>query len=139
MIQQTMSPALKPGAVIFAKDLACMARFYQELLGLQELERAPGHVLLESEHLQLVIHAIPKPYAEAIHIGVPPTLREEQAIKLFFSVASLATARRLAAALGGGLKPASKEWQIEGSLRAFRACDGHDPEGNVLQCREPLV
>jgi len=133
-----MSPSIKPGAVIFAKDLACLARFYQELLGLQVLERERGHVVLESEHLQLVIHAIPKPHAQSIHISVPPALREERAIKLFFPVDSLAVARQLAAALGGGLSPVSKEWQIEGGPRAFRACDGYDPEGNVLQCREAL-
>lgn len=130
---------LKPGAVIFAKDLACMTRFYQELFGLQLLESEPGHVVLESEHLQLVVHAIPKQYAQSISISVPPVLREEQTIKLFFAVDSIAAARERAAALGGGLSPASKEWQIEGSVRAFRACDGYDPEGNVLQCREALT
>ena len=115
-----------------------MARFYQELLGLQLLEREPGHVVLESELFQLVIHAIPKKYAQAIHISVPPAVREEQAIKLFFPVDSLAAVRQRAAALGGGLSPANKEWQIEGGLRAFRACDGFDPEGNVFQVREGL-
>lgn len=130
--------SLKPGAVIFAKDLACMTRFYQELFGLQLLESEPGHAVLESEHLQLVVHAIPKQYAQSISISVPPVLREEQAIKLFFAVDGLAAARQRAAALGGGLSPASKEWQIEGGARAFRACDGYDPEGNVLQCREAL-
>lgn len=133
-----MSHSLKPGAVIFAKDLTCMARFYQELFGLQLLEREAGHAVLESEHLQLVIHAIPKQHAKGIHISVPPVLREEQAIKLFFPVSSLAAARQLAQTLGGGLSPVSKEWQIEGGPRAFRACDGFDPEGNVLQCREAL-
>jgi len=133
-----MSSSIKPGAVIYAKDLACMARFYQELLGLQELEREPGHVVLESELVQLVIHAIPEQHAQGIHISVPPVLREEQAIKLCFTVGSIAVARQRAATLGGGLSPASQEWQVEGGVLAFRACNGFDPEGNVLQCREAL-
>lgn len=133
-----MSSSIKPGAVIYAKDLACMARFYQELFGFQALEREPGHVVLESEHVQLVIHAIPEQYAQGIPISVPPALREEQAIKLCFTVDSIAAARQRAAALGGGLSPASQEWQVEGGVLAFRACNGYDPEGNVLQCREAL-
>ena len=30
--------------------------------------------------------------------------------------------------------PTTAEWQA--SERGFRACDGHDPEGNVIQVRE---
>lgn len=43
--------------------------------------------------------------------------------------------RVTAASLGGHIKPAAAEW----SARGFRACDGHDPEGNVLQVRETAV
>ena len=46
---------------------------------------------------------------------------------------SLAEARARAPALGGRLAPAGKEW----AARGFRACDGVDPEGNVVQFREP--
>jgi hypothetical protein len=36
------------------------------------------------------------------------------------------------AGAGGELNPPDKEF----AARGFRACDGHDPEGNVLQLRE---
>lgn len=79
-----------------------------------------------------VVHAIPKRVADTITIASPPKLRDERAVKLFFPVASLADARDKAPALGGGLSPTKKEWEARG----FRACDGYDPEGNVVQFRE---
>ena len=39
----------------------------------------------------------------------------------------------LADGLGGLVDPPEREWTAGG----LRACDGHDPEGNVLQLREP--
>ena len=38
----------------------------------------------------------------------------------------------LAPTLGGAIKPPEAEWEARG----FRAVDGHDPEGNVVQFRE---
>jgi hypothetical protein len=49
-----------------------------------------------------------------------------------FPVGSLADARRKAPALGGELDPTHQEF----TLRGFRAGDGHDPPGNVVQFRE---
>ena len=122
----------KPGAVVFAKDPARVARFYEEIAGLSVVQVENGHVILESEDIQLVVHAIPKRVADTITIANPPELREERAIKLFFPVESLAEARDKALALGGGLSPDKKEFEARG----FRACDGYDPEGNVVQFRE---
>jgi len=127
-----MSDSLGAGAVIFAKDLARVARFYEGVLGMQRLHAAVGHIVLESPQVQLVIHGIPARIAAGIQINQPPERRSDTAIKLFFPVASLSEARAKAAALGGQLDAADKEW----TARGFRACDGHDPEGNVLQLRE---
>jgi predicted enzyme related to lactoylglutathione lyase len=59
-------------------------------------------------------------------------VRHDSYLKVCLPVASLAEARARAEALGGRLYPAQQEWQARG----FRACDGHDPEGNVFQLRE---
>lgn len=120
------------GAVIFAKDLGRLAAFYQGLLGLSAAQVEADHIVLDGPGLQLVIHAIPAAIAADIHIETPPQRREDTPIKLFFQVPSLDLARARAAALGGALNPPEQVW----SARGFRACDGHDPEGNVIQLRE---
>lgn len=128
-----MPNAAQAGAVIFAKDLHRVATFYEKLLGLTAAHSDSGHIVLASAQCELVIHAIPKAIADSFEISVPPERRSEAAIKLYFPVASIAEARAKAAALGGELNPPKREWEARG----FRACDGHDPEGNVLQLREP--
>ena len=127
-----MSNATQSGAVIFAKDLQRVATFYEKLLGLAVAHSESDHIVLASAPVELVIHAIPKAIADTFTIGVPPERRTEAAIKLYFFVPSIAEARAKAAALGGELNSPEGEWEARG----FRACDGHDPEGNVLQLRE---
>lgn len=130
-----MPNAAQAGAVIFAKDLRRVATFYEKLLGLPAVHRETDHVVLASPHFELVIHAIPKAIADSIDISVPPERRTETPIKLYFFVASIAEARANAPALGGELNPPKGEW----AARGFRACDAHDPEGNVLQLRERIA
>jgi predicted enzyme related to lactoylglutathione lyase len=127
-----MSKSAQAGAVIFAKDLQRVTTFYEKLLGLTAVHSEPEHVVLASAPIELVIHAIPKAIADTFTIAVPPERRTETPIKLYFFVASIAEARVKAAALGGELNSPEGEWEARG----FRACDGHDPEGNVLQLRE---
>lgn len=122
------------GAVIFAKDIRRVAAFYEHLCALAVVDAHSDHIVLESGAVQLVIHGIPLRIAQDIHITQPPAVREETPIKLFFPVASLAEARALAAQWGGQLLPVGREWEARG----FRACDGHDPEGNVVQFRQAL-
>lgn len=120
------------GAVVFAKDIERLARFYEALVPMQRTHAEKDHIVLAAGAVQLVIHGIPKRIADTIVIGDSPQAREETPIKLFFQVDSLAAVRAQAPALGGSLLPASKEWEARG----FRACDGVDPEGNVVQFRE---
>jgi predicted enzyme related to lactoylglutathione lyase len=122
----------KSGAVLFAKDLPRVARFYEELLGLSVAVADSDKVVLESAEFLLVVHAVPEEVADSISITSPPALRTNVPTKLFFPVASLAEARARASSLGGALYPSHKEW----SGRGFRACDGYDPEGNIVQLRE---
>jgi hypothetical protein len=82
--------------------------------------------------LQLVIVAIPEHIAASIELADPPLRRTETPIKLVFTVASIHAARTAARPLGGELNPPEREWQFQ----EFRICDGHDPEGNIVQFRE---
>ncbi|MDT9000001.1 VOC family protein [Paucibacter sp. APW11] len=128
-----MSATAVFGAVIFAKDPLRLAAFYQGLLGLETAHSEPGLLVLDGQGVQLVVHGLPPAIAAEIEIGTPPQRREDSALKLFFQVPSLDLARARAASLGGALNPPEQVW----SARDFRACDGHDPEGNVIQLREP--
>ena len=123
---------LTPAAVVFAKDPQAVAAFYEALLQMTVTEREPGLVVLASAQFQLVVHGLPEAVAREITITVPPERRDEVPVKLCFPVDSLAIARARAPALGGALNPPEAEW----SARGFKACDGHDPEGNVVQFRQ---
>jgi predicted enzyme related to lactoylglutathione lyase len=125
----------KAGAVLFAKDLPRMAQFYAGVVGLVIVHSDADVIVLESAHQQLVLHGIPKHIARSIRIASPPVRREDTAVKLVFPVASLAEARDKAATLGGELNPKKKEF----AARGFLACDGHDPEGNVVQFRQAAL
>ena len=128
-----MSSELAFGAVVFAKDVPTLSRFYEAVLGLERLHSADDHcVLRAASGMELVVHGIPRAIADTYSISTPPERREDCALKLFFPVPSLALARARARALGGDLQGPEQEWE----MRGFRACDGHDPEGNVLQLRE---
>ena len=122
----------KAGLFIYAKDLEQVVNFYVGLLGMVRLPTDADICVLESPDIQLVIHRIPPAYAVNIAITVPPTPREDTALKFFFTVPSLAQARTLATTLGGSV--AEPTWDGPG----FRACNAVDPEGNILQLREPL-
>ena len=130
-----MSDLPKPAVVVFAKDLARVAKFYEEVAAMTVAHRDSDHVVLDSERMQVIVHAIPKAIAERIELADPPARREDTPIKLCLPVASIARARAIAARLGGKLDAPDREWQARG----FRACDGHDPEGNVVQFRERAV
>jgi|ERR1700712_1640195 len=127
-----MSDDLKAGAVLFAQNLPRVAKFYAELVPMTITLAGSDLIVLESKHFQLVVHLVPKRIAKANPITSPPARRTNVAAKLIFPVASIAEARAKAPSLGGELDPPNKEFEARG----FRACDGHDPEGNVVQFRE---
>jgi len=130
-----MSSLPKPGAVLFAKDLPRVAEFYVGVAGFLAVHSEAGLIVLESPAQQLVLHSIPKHIAKNIAISSPPARREDTAVKLIVPVASIAEARNKAPGLGGELNSSKKEFEARG----FKACDGHDPEGNVVQFREHVV
>jgi predicted enzyme related to lactoylglutathione lyase len=129
-----MANPFTAGAIVHAKDIRRLARFYAEVADLEIVHEVDDHMVLESETYELVIVAIPAATAARIVITTPPTRRENTAFKLCFLVDSVAAAREAAAATGGELNPPAREWAFQG----MRVCDGCDPEGNMIQVREAL-
>lgn len=127
-----MSGPARAGALIYAKDPALLTHFYRSLLQMEIRSQSNELIVLENGDIQLLIHAIPAPYADQVEVTRPPELRETGAIKLFFTVPSLAWAEVRAADLGGGLS--SQQWSGPG----FVVRNAFDPEGNILQLRELL-
>jgi predicted enzyme related to lactoylglutathione lyase len=123
------------GAVVYAKDIDRVSQFYAGLVGLPIVQREPGYVVLESASFQLSVVAIAPAIAAQIIISSPPERREDTAVKLCFAVPSLVAARESAALLGGELNGPEREWEFQG----YRVCDGHDPEGNVVQVRARVL
>lgn len=127
-----MSGAATVGAVVYAKDVARVSAFYAETCALRLVRSEADHVVLERPAFELVIVAVPERIAKSIEIASPPVRREGTPIKLVFEVASIDAVRARAPGLGGALNPPEREWRWHGR----RVCDGHDPEGNVVQFRE---
>jgi predicted enzyme related to lactoylglutathione lyase len=129
-----MSANSKASAVLFAKDITRVATFYANAIGFSITHTDTSHVVLESPTFQLVVHAIPAEIAATIEIATPPIRREDTPIKLGFPVASISATRIAAAKHGGELNAKDREWEFQGR----RICDGHDPEGNVIQVSEGI-
>lgn len=127
-----MAHPFSAGAIVYAKDIHRLARFYAAVADLEVMHEVDDHIVLESEAVELVVVAIPAATAARIVITTPPQRRENTAFKLVFPVPSLAQARATAQAHGGELNPPAKEWSFQG----LRVCDGCDPEGNMIQLRE---
>ncbi|MCV2358239.1 MULTISPECIES: VOC family protein [Roseateles] len=128
-----MAGPARAGALIYAHSLDKLSAFYQQVLGMRLLHTSTELHVMVSADFQLLIHALPASVAASFSIAVPPVQREDQAIKLFFSVDSLAAAAERARALGGGLF---------GPVYAgpgFQMRNAYDLEGNVLQLREWLA
>jgi predicted enzyme related to lactoylglutathione lyase len=125
----------KPSAVIFVRDVPMMTEFYRKLAQMTFRSGDDGHSVLEIENFQLVIHALRGAPTSSVVDGV--ALRRDAYVKVCLPVESIAAARTIATQMGGAIKPPRNEW--EAPDRGFRACDGHDPEGNVLQVREQVA
>ena len=122
----------RAGALIYAREPGLLSHFYRTLLQMEIRSQSEQLIVLENCDIQLLVHAIPEPYIGQVVVTTPPALREQGAIKLFFTVPSLAWAEAKAADLGGGLLP--QQWSGPG----FVVRNAFDPEGNILQLREFL-
>jgi catechol 2,3-dioxygenase-like lactoylglutathione lyase family enzyme len=112
-------------AIIFAKHLKRMLAFYNETLGLPVIDdrSSEGWVELAAGSVALALQEIPAAIAEGISLTAPPQPREEAPIKLVFWVPDVERERARLLACGVQML----------ELRAWGACDGIDPEGNVFQ------
>ena len=118
--------------VLYAKNLVSMQAFYQGVFLLTVETAAADHVVLASPACQLILVEVPAAIASTIHIADPPARRSETPFKLVLEVESIAAARNAALGWGGRVDPVEREWTFQGR----RVCDGHDPEGNVVQFRQ---
>jgi predicted enzyme related to lactoylglutathione lyase len=117
------------GAVLYAKDVDRLVKFYAAITGLAPQATQNGFAALRSKSSHLIIVRIPRPIADTIDVATPPEIREDTPLKLKFSVDDIAEARDRAAELGGAVYGVELEWEFEGA----KLCDGYDPEGNVFQ------
>lgn len=121
-----------PSVVVFVADVERLTRFYQSVAEMRVVVADDRHAVLEIDGFQLVVHALPPQESPQ---RTPLVVREDTYVKVCLPVDSIAAARERAQQLGGRIRPSSDEWEARG----FRACDGHDPEGNVIQVRETLT
>ncbi len=121
------------GLVIFAKSKEKVSAFYQQTLNLNVQESEKSHDLLVGNGQEVVIHAISKRYADSIEIASPPEPREDSALKPTFVVDDLARVRAAVKQTGGYLKPLKQAWRFRGMI----VLDGWDPEGNIVQFKQP--
>lgn len=121
------------GFVVYAKHKERVSAFCQLALGLDVVASEASHDVLRGRGYEIVIHAIPEPYAVGITISTPPVAREDCPFKPVFIVASLEQVRRAAESTGGLLKADTAAWQWHGR----KVLDGWDPEGNIMQFQQP--
>jgi len=125
-----MSGPARAGLFLYAKDMQRLAAFYEAVLGMRRVQPSEDLIVLDSQDVQLIVHAIPSAIAESIIISTPPERRENSAMKFFFTVPSIAAAETIASNLGGIVFP--EQWSGPG----FNVRNACDPEGNVFQVRE---
>jgi predicted enzyme related to lactoylglutathione lyase len=124
-----MSGPARAGALIYARFLEPLTAFYRELLDARVVHADAEYAVLQSADMQIVVHAMPSHIVDTVQVSSPPAVREQTAIKLFFTVPDISAAQAVIAR-HGGIVP-SQSWRGKG----FTAFNGVDPEGNVLQLR----
>jgi predicted enzyme related to lactoylglutathione lyase len=119
-------------AVLYALNPHRLAAFYTRVAGLTVQRIDPESMQLGGPGVELTLVQIAPDIAATITLTTPPQRRQDTPIKLVFEVPDLAKAREAAVILGGVLDAADRQWRH----LHWTVCDGHDPEGNVLQLRE---
>ena len=115
----------RAGALIYARDPGLLSHFYRTLLQMEIRSQSDELIVQENADIQLLLHAIPAPYAEQVVITTPPQLREQGAIKLFFTVPSLAWAEAKAISVAACCRssgPAPVSWCAMRSTPRATSC-----------------
>ena len=84
-----MSGPARAGLFLYAKDMHQLAAFYEAVLGMRRVQPSEDLIVLTSQDVQLIVHAIPSAIAESIIISIPPERREDTAMKFFLTLQSL--------------------------------------------------
>lgn len=115
-----MSRSTKFGAIVYARNLQALSKFYLNMFSLSVAHETDELVSLGGESVNIVVHSPP--------IEIPE--RNFNTIKMFVAVESIENARHHATELGG--EALEGEW----SNPIFKVCNIADPEGNHIQLRE---
>ncbi len=67
-----MSTSARAGALVYAKDLERLSSFYEQVLDVTSVVRAPDHHVPVAADFELVVHAIPERIASTFTITSPP-------------------------------------------------------------------
>lgn len=126
-----MSGPARAGALLYASDIERLATFYEKLLNMSRRSVSAERIVLASPDFQLIVHALPPALAASVQPQSPAQPRAG-ALRLFFTVPSLADASALASTLGGAVF--TERYPGPGGVVANAA----DPEGNIFQLRENL-
>jgi predicted enzyme related to lactoylglutathione lyase len=122
-------------AVLYVKDLAVMKTFYEDCFGMSAVESGQeDFCVLESGHWELSLVRIPAAIAATFVVADPPERREDMPVKLAFEVASIDRLHTVVTGAGGQVDPSGTAREFRGN----RLLDCLDPEGNVVQLRQPL-
>jgi predicted enzyme related to lactoylglutathione lyase len=123
-------------AVLYVRDLTTMRGFYEACFGMSAEEPTEtGFCVLAKPAFELSLVRVPGDVADAIEIEDPPRRRTESPVKLVFDVTDLGQAAGAVVAAGGQVDVDAPAW----SFRGGRYRDCVDPEGNVVQLREPAA
>lgn len=122
-----MSGPSKSGVFIYSNNVAALSEFYVEVLeDARIVFKNHEMAVISVPEGQLVIHA-PE---VGIHLPDSENRYRESAIKPFFTVSNIQTAKNLILERGG----TAEQMNYRGPY--FNVCNVSDPEGNVFMIRE---
>ena len=122
-----MSGPSKSGVFIYSKDVAALSSFYVDVItGARVTFSNHEMAVISVPDGQLVIHAPDV----GIHLPKSEHQYRESAIKPFFTVGNIDTAKNLILERGG----TTEHMIYRGPY--FNVCNVSDPEGNVFMIRE---
>ena len=130
------SVSIMAAAILYVTGLTIMRTFYERCFGMSAVESGQdGFCVLASRDWELSLVCVPAASAATFVITDPPERREAVSVKLAFEVASIDGLQAVVTGVGGQFDPRDTAWEFRGC----RLLDCLDPEGNVVQLREPLL
>jgi predicted enzyme related to lactoylglutathione lyase len=123
-------------AVLYVSDLNAMRAFYATCLAMDAPPANDGDFcVLHGTGGELTLVQVPSRGAVTVGLTDPPGWRESSPVKLVFDVIDIDETRVAVLAAGGQDDPARPGW----NFRGHRHQDVCDPEGNIIQLRQPAA